>query len=383
MISNEGRPKKKVLILFEGNHIAYSPTLAQLHDELIKDNEVVILCDDPGKFSKKAAIPYQLEVYKYRTGRVRYFYKIFYQLLLLISKKARQVETVVKGDYQEYFFKFLKIKKFVRSKEFQIIICVDIKNLFFVNAILEQRCYFLSLEICFFEKLLPFVDTKLIEGVITQSQTRFEYMFKDKDLKVFYIQNAPIFKEGLTKEKRSGLIYAGTAWKPFGFEYCLDYLVENSAERLTLVGIIKDDSIEKKAAYQDLLLQERLIVNGEYIPDADVVEFISNYEIGFCFYDFNIEWINNFNYQSAPAGKVFKYLAAGVPVICNKIIGFEFVTEFGCGICIDSFGPDTIQSAVEEIRLRYKDFVQAAINAAKHYSFDKAVIPFLESTKNN
>ena len=122
-------------------------------------------------------------------------------------------------------------------------------------------------------------------------------------------------------------------------------------------------------------------MTDKYIPDEDVVEFISGYEIGFCFYNFDYAWINNFNYLSAPSGKLFKYLAAGIPVICNKTIGFAFVDEFECGLQIEKFDPGTIQAAIDMIRNNYDHYVHGAVTAAEHFSFDKAVQPFINFAK--
>ncbi len=376
--------RKKILILFDGGHIAYSPTIAQLYDELENDFEVTVFAQHPGDFSDNTVLPYRLITYKSVNRLGQYFYRCLFRFAMLFSGDARKVNHInSKIKSQDYFLRFLKIKKYVRQKKFDKIICVDMKNLFFVNTILKSRSYFLPLELCSNENLLSFIDLNLVDCVIIQSQIRYEYLFKDKRLKIFLIQNAPTFDNSLIKEKRNGLIYTGTAWHPFGFDYCLDYLIEYPNEQLTVLGAVKDKLISKNAAYKQLLLNQRLIVTDKYLPDAAVVEFVSNYEIGFCFYNFNVEWINNFNVWTAPSGKMFKYMAAGVPVICNKIIGFDFVDEFGSGIRIDSFDPDTIRSAIEKIRGDYNRYVNGALKAAVHFSFDKAVKPFIAFTRTD
>ena len=373
--------RKKILILFEGNHLAYSPAVAQLHETLKPFADITILAPDPGVFSKNTDLPYQVEVYRYPTGLIRGFYKLWHKLLLLTDKKAKLVNELFPNNYEEYFFLFGKLKKFVESGRFDLVICIDLKNLFFVNAVLQQRCFFLSLELCFYEKALKYINANLIDCVIIQSPIRYQYLFKEKEQKVFYIQNAPVFDESVIKKERKGLIYSGTAWKPFGFEYCLDYLLENPDEQLTVQGQIKDDTLKNNGQYSELVAKGRLVINENYIPDADLVTLLADFEIGFCFYNFDVEWVNNFNYQSAPAGKLFKYLAAGVPVICNKIVGFDFVDEFGCGVQIENCDPHSISSAVNRIRSHYDDYVAGAKNAAGHFSYDKAVAAFLEYTK--
>lgn len=373
--------RKKILILFEGAHIAYSPTIAQLYGELEKDFEVTIFAQNPGDFSKNISLPYRLEVYKYKKGISSYFYRAMFMLKSLVSKEAKQVALISNGNFQDYYFRFFRIKQFVNRKQFDKIICVDVKNLLFVNSILKTRSYFLSLELFSHEKLMPLINTSLIDCVIIQSPMRYEYIFKNKTIRTFYIQNAPVYNAALIKEKRSGLIYSGTAWAPFGFEYCLNYLKEHNNEQLTVLGTLKDKLIEENSAFAELLSTKRLIINPNYISDEEVVPFIADFEIGFCFYNFDFDWINTFNYLSAPSGKIFKYLAAGVPVICNKIPGFDFVDEFECGVRLNNFDPNSIEAAVKKIRSNYTHYINGTTKAAEHFSFNKAVKPFLEFAK--
>ena len=45
--------KKKILILFEGQHLAFSPTIKQLYDHLAKENSVTVLAQSSEKFIKE------------------------------------------------------------------------------------------------------------------------------------------------------------------------------------------------------------------------------------------------------------------------------------------------------------------------------------------
>ena len=81
--------------------------------------------------------------------------------------------------------------------------------------------------------------------------------------------------------------------------------------------------------------------------------------------------------MSAPSGKMFKYMAAGVPVVCSNISGFQFVKEFNCGILIDSLDEDTIENAVLTIRENYDLYVENTIKAAKFFDFKKSIDPYL------
>ena len=72
------------------------------------------------------------------------------------------------------------------------------------------------------------------------------------------------------------------------------------------------------------------------------------------------------------------YLAAGTPVIACKIPGFDFVEKFGCGVLIDNYEPATIANAVKLIEADHKKYSDACIEAAKYFSFDKSVNPYIE-----
>src|SRR5205085_2435639 len=122
---------------------------------------------------------------------------------------------------------------------------------------------------------------------IIQSKERFEYLFKDKKFTTFYVQNAPSFQEIELKSHRLGLIYAGSAYSLLGFYNCLNYLEAYKEEKLTVQGaIMKPDKDRVNNEYADLLNEKRLIINNKYLENDEMVEFISNYEIGFCFYNF-------------------------------------------------------------------------------------------------
>jgi glycosyltransferase involved in cell wall biosynthesis len=138
------------------------------------------------------------------------------------------------------------------------------------------------------------------------------------------------------------------------------------------------DKVEQE--YSDLLKEGRLIINSKYLENDEMVEVISNYEIGFCFYNFDETYIsdNYFNYISAPSGKMFKYLAAGVPVVCSDILGFKFVNEFECGILVAGLGEAEIRAAILKVRENYDFYVNNALKAARHYDFDSAIAPYFD-----
>lgn len=368
-----------ILIFFEGPHLAYSPTTIQLYDELIKDYDVTILAQNPDNYNGKRISHRNVLYYRYYGVKTRRFYLLLFNLLAIFNKNIRLFKKL-KLNYRDYFFRFLHLKKVLKQHHFSRVICVDTSNLFFCS-LLDIKVDFLSFEICNDYHLLSFIKKENINCVIIQSMLRYEYLFQDYSIKTFLIQNAPVYFEIESKQREHCLIYSGAAKDSFAFFHCLNYLVKFPGEKMVLQGaLLPNDRLLVEKHYAQLLSEKRLILNLAYLENDKVVEFISDYEIGFCFYNFDHPNVkeNAFNYKSAPSGKMFKYLAAGVPVVCSNIIGFDFVKDFKCGIQINSPDEDSIREAVLEIRKDFSYYSENAKTAARHFSFDKAVIPYMQ-----
>lgn len=371
--------KENVLILFDASHLAYSPTTLQLHAELVKKYNVIITALHPDGYNGQEANIENILYHKCYRVKGRYFFWALFQGWLLFSKTARCFKKN-KLTYKDYFFKYLFIKKTISSKKFKRIICVDNTYLFFCS-LLKTNVDFLSLELTVNAHLIPLVDRNVINCVIIQSQERYDYLFKNDSLKTFFVQNAPIYNENVLKKERRTLIYAGSTIKILGFYHCLDYLTKYTHEKMVVQGAIFDDDKKKvNREYSNLLKENRLLINDEYLENDDMVEYISNYEIGFCFYYFDDAFMQKhyFNYMSAPSGKMFKYLAAGVPVVCSSISGFQFVKDFQCGVLIDTLDEEAIRNAILTIRSDYKFYVENTKRAAEFYCFRKSITPYLE-----
>lgn len=374
--------KKKILILFEGPHIAYSPTVIQLFDFLNKEFDVYIYLFYTSE-SQKLNIADKFIYFKHNTGVKQYISYIFYKILLILKDKiVINYNNVIKGKANQFFYRFKPLSKLIKEEKFDRIISVDIQNLLYCS-LLNVECDFLSLELCTNEEMLKDVNQKIIKTVLIQSEVRYNYLFGKNNINRFFIQNAPIYYNVQIPNNRRGFIYSGTAWEPFGFFHCLEYIDKNENEIMFVQGALPSESSDKiNAKYLHLKESGRLNFIANYIPNDKVVESILRFEIGFCFYNFDIEWINTFNYISAPSGKLFKYLAAGIPVICNDIIGFQFIRENSCGVLIKRLDNDSIRIATEQIRKNYKEYSQNCINYAKQVSFDRAIEPYLQYLRN-
>ena len=159
----------------------------------------------------------------------------------------------------------------------------------------------------------------------------------------------------------------------------MEYLKKYNDLSLTVQGALPDEDKKKVVEeYNSLLNEKLLIINDKYLKNEEVVNYFSHFKIGICFYNFDVEWINHFNYQSAPSGKIFKYLAAGVPVLGINIIGFKFIEDMQCGVLINSLAVEEIRKGVEKILKNYSFYEANTKTAAKHFSFDKAIKPYID-----
>lgn len=371
-----GSTRKKVLILFEGTHIAYSPTVIGLYDELTAANyDVTIIAPLPTHHNQQKLPDRQVIYTQIHFKRINRLYNLIFKLNLFLSKTIKIFKRN-KFDFKEYFYNFLFIKKKINSIKPDYVIAVDFKNLFY-SEILGLNVEFLSLELGD-EPFKPLCSYNNINSVIIQSEDRLEYIFKNvRDFKIFYIQNSPVHKElNINYFTRKDLIYCGTAWKYFGFDQCLDFLYAYPQFSLTVKGmIIEKDKV--LSLNKNLIKQKRLKIDDYYIDDQQIIEYLNQFYIGFCFYNFEIPEMNHFNYYSAPSGKLFKYLAAGVPVIAIDIPGFKFVKQFDCGVLIKDLQPLTIKQAIEKIEADYDNFSSNCSIAAKHYCFHENTKPFI------
>jgi|KBSSwiStaDraftv2_1062776.scaffolds.fasta_scaffold27578_4 glycosyltransferase involved in cell wall biosynthesis len=378
------KTKEKILILFHGEHIAYSPTVIQLYDELSKKYDVTITAEFPRGFNNQKLQDRNVIYHRYFKVKTRYFYWVLFKIVSLFNKEALYFR-INKINYKQYFFRFCFIKKVLKKNAYKRVISVDTMNVLFCS-VMKRKTDFLSLELCVDEEYFSLIDIKYLECVLIQSTERYQYLLKNNKVRTFYVQNAPIYKNIPIKKNRVGLIYGGSAYDELGFYHCLNYLAEYSDEKMTVQGaIMKKDFDKVKLNYHYLLEENRLLINKNYLDNDEVVKFLSDFEIGFCFYNFDVPVIrdNYFNYASAPSGKMFKYLAAGVPVVASDIIGFKFVNEFECGVLLENLDPKEIRKAIIKIRKNYSFYVENSIKAAKFYSFDKAISPYLDFIEAN
>ena len=374
---------KKVLIVSSDDIILYQPTILNLYDYLKNDFEIQIISFEPEFLGRQ----------KDNTRDIIYFIpnkikkKIFRIIDLLGNAVFKRINKYLfRLNFRLQFLRRYKCSILIRELKKQKadhIIAVDIMPLYAVQKIFGGS-HFLSLEILPDDSYRKLIDERKIKSVIIQNQQRFDYLFENIKPKVFYVQNAPFCGNICTNDlERHGLVWGGTIAKTFAVFDFINFIKTFSQYQGMLKGAAPFGTLQKiKSLNKKIIDSGRLIINTDYLPVNELINFLSKYKIGFCFYDWRLIE-NNFNYQTAPSGRLFMYLAAGVPVIACDIPGFKFINEYKAGVLIKDYAAQTILKAVETIEADYFSFQKNAYKAFSDFCFDKNMDSFKTDLMGN
>jgi glycosyltransferase involved in cell wall biosynthesis len=362
--------KKKIYIISADEIILYQPSILNLYDYFLNDFEPEIITFEPDFLGKSKDTSRNIKYITHKNFKSKFLRlvelpvnAVFKRLSKFIPLIKYRLELV--RNYKEQL-----LYNSIKNISNQIILAVDPMPLFVAQKT-NNKIAFLSLEIIPNDKYLNQIDISKIQFVIIQNEERFNYLFPNQKPIVFYVQNAPLLSAKVThKSERKNLLWAGTITKEFGVLNCVEFVRNNPQYKLVLKGasaLNTKEYIEKK--YADLLQQNILEINTTYLKANEFVKFISTHKIGFCFYDWNLIH-SNFNYQTAPSGKLFMYLAAGVPVIACNIIGFKFIEDYDAGVLIDDYSVETILAAIKKIEANYTQYSTNAYLAFDNTCFD-------------
>ena len=364
--------KKKVYILYPDGILSYSPTVLNLYDTLAAEFDVTVFSYEPDKYFTNER-PDNRNVFYIK--KAKFVERVIYATSYFLGRNLFGLPKMGKFRFKRQAKLYLHLK--FREKA-DAIIAVDLSSVWVAQKI-SDNVHLVSLEIYENDPFLASIRKEKIRSVIIQSKIRYRYYFPDEDVRVFYVQNSPIFRTFEPPQERKGLLYNGTAVPEFGIIQCVNFIKHFKEFSLTIKGAVPD-AIKKiiEAEYGDLLRTKNIIIDKTYVESSQLGQYISQFRIGFCFYDLSFEKINTFNYITAPSGKLFAYLAAGVPVIGNKIQGLHIVEDNNCGILVDDMTPENILSAIQKIESNYEVISGNCVRTAAEYSFDKKIAPFIE-----
>ncbi|WP_266169820.1 hypothetical protein [Dyella subtropica] len=349
-----------MLILFPDDWAAYSPTLLRLADLLSKyftvhahvldtgrvDNGIL----DPARFHR-IKVPGLLAQLLKKTG----CYRLFRTLALAHSAR----------------------KDIGNSTQ---VIAIDADGAM-AAKLLGKPFHFLSLEIGWHPILQRLVGKHAL-SITIQSPERLEYQFGKaiaSKLPVFYVQNAPdapispIASTHHAIDRSSPrLVYLGHIMPLHGLVAMLELIRAWPEATLTLQGIHTEQGLAIiREQYQDLVNAGRIIISKHYVPESSILTFLSNFDIGLCLYELD-RHSSDFNYLSSPAGKMFNYFAAALPVIASDFVGLNPVSLHHAGIQVRSHRTETLLEACQNLMTDYTTFSEGARKAAVHYDFRRS-----------
>lgn len=369
--------RKKVLIVFSDDWLAYSPSVINLYDVLSSESDVNIVAFEPVWIG-----PQKLErrtvYYIHITERVERIKNKIKYCASRISRRFRAFHWLQGIDYDRWLKALLLVARILKIHA-DAVVAVDFLSFWAVQKAFGKG-HLLSLEILENDIFRKHVDPERIQSVIIQSEERYKYLFPDLKPKRFLVPNAPIYKPSTQMPAiREGLIFSGTAMKGFGIYACLDFLSEHPEFSLTIKGAIP--AHERgiiRSKYGHLIDEKKLFIDDSYIDQEFIINYLSHFRIGFCFYDTSIDHFGTFNYLTGPSGKLFNYYAAGVPAIASDLPGLRSVSERDTGILLGDLSPRSIRGAIERIESNYAHYSANCLMAAEYFSFDKAIEPFVE-----
>ncbi len=374
--------RKKILIIFPYEWLAFSPTVINLYDVLTKVSDVTIVTLEPYYFSNQRMENRKVDYVHVPESLVHAADKLG-MFASKVAHKLTRFSWILRIDFKRGLIAILFLWKSLKHRR-DAIIGTDALG-YWVAHLMSRESHWLSLEIREDDMFLGLVDKGKIRSVVIQSEERYRHLFPANNIEHFIVQNAPIYQLQINRtHERKGLIYCGTAVPGFGLFYYLGFISEFSDFALTLRGAIPSNIREQvQNEYSHLITQRRLVIDDSYLDQTMITKYLTQFRIGFCFYDISDAFFNSFNYLSVPSGKLFSYFAAGVPVIGSDIPGLLPVKDFNAGILTNDYSPESIHAAIEVIEGDFDRYSANCYRAAEYFSFDKSVAPFVDHLIGN
>ena len=380
-------PIKNILILFPSPHIAYSPTTLGIYDALSKTCNVTIYAPQPKGFEVSSMANRNIVYFNFNTNRFKKVLALPAFFFNKIKRLFNKSFAIGKLSIYEFvcFNNFKNSLQQIAFKNYDEVIAVDLMMLY-LSSFYCKKVSFLSLELTDNEKnFLKLLPNNFFKAIVIQTKIRYDYLFAVDKENLFLLQNSPIYKPLLAKKTiENTIIFNGTATAWFGLYHSLNFVKKYPQFTIVFKGAVPLNDLKLIITnYKSLVDNGNIIINKEYMESNDMLSFMSQYEVGFCFYDLSYPHINTFNYKTAPSGKMFAYLAAGVPIVGINIEGLKVIEDFEAGILINNFEPSTILAAINKIKSNYNFYKNNCAKAAAFYSFDKNVAPFVHFLEND
>lgn len=352
---------KRVLIVFPDEWLQYSPSVLNLYSCFSKEHYTKLIYFDNGFFKNDGLVENAIKI---KTGK--WFPYLFRKT---VGYKLYKILRL--------FFVLLRVKLF--EKRYDLVIAIDSAG-YIPSRLFFPRTVFFSLEV---EKSSYFklCNAMGIERLIIQSPERKEYLIGESTFTdVFYIQNAPILekrREVKTAVAEKKVLYIGNINYGYGLEQFINCIRElDNSYSFTLKGIRNENFYRYiQEQYADLLSAQRLILDFGYTDQDKIIDYVSGFYIGITGYDLELAK-KDFNYFSSPAGKLFNYYAAGIPVIGINITGLNSVEKYKAGVLLDEVKTGNVKAAIQQIENDYEMYSANSLKAGDDFDFRKAYNEF-------
>jgi glycosyltransferase involved in cell wall biosynthesis len=349
--------KDRVAVLFPDDWAAYSPTLTRLVERLGQDFEVTAFVLDTGRFDLSSlGSDFSLLRVPSRAARVLRKSGLFRPLrVLMLGLHARRT-----GDVRH-------------------LVAIDNDGAWAALLAGRRKFHFLSLEVRR-SPLLVWLMLSRLQSIVIQTQERLIYLFGERTAKapVFLLQNAPSLAgrkapSGNDNISPARLVFMGNAISAHGLVPMLELARARPTIVLTLQGYLPKASRRLlDSRYADLIASGRVVLRENFLDEAAIPDFLSTFHVGLCLYELDGALARDFNYLSAPSGKMFNYFAAGIPVLGTDIPGLRPITESDAGILVPRNTTEALLQALDRILADLARFRAGAWSAARRHDFDPA-----------
>lgn len=369
---------QKILISFPYSWAKYSPSFLGLCENLLANNfqlYVVTPCSDIAivEFQKKYR-----ESFRFYLAKKNKVISFSSRLLDYLERRLLLLHRL--ADYVKYRKRvYLKdIELLSNSQDFCQIILFDFYGLGSIyNLGQRKNITIYSLEL---EEYLQKIGRNFegyITALISQSNLRAEYF--QLSCNKFIVPNSYLCEKLALKKtitKREGIIYSGTINKAFGYDWLKDLTnsQEFSETRLVFHGQGAGEKFWIKNAKHEVV--------DCYLEDLQLQTLMQSCAVGLILYDDRyIEPRQKFNFETAPSGKLFRYLASGLPLIVNASKGMNVVSEYQAGIALRDINPKSIYEAYRSIINNYEYYQEGCRRLLEHSSFKGNILPYILQLK--
>lgn len=129
------------------------------------------------------------------------------------------------------------------------------------------------------------------------------------------------------------------------------------------------------AAAKDLALRKGFYIFSDFLDENEYSQMLASADVGLAWYALTHN--PNIHYVGASGGKIFAYLASGLPVIVNDKPGLaEILVDKKAGLLVRN--PSEIGPALRELERNLSTYVEGAVSAAKYYDFAKYAAPIID-----